>query len=301
MSAASAVRSSLAGRLSSAASRLLVRVLRALPPRARVRLRERLVVQVPLDYPRADLRLQVDSPAVLGRARACAKEPATVAWLERELRPGDVVYDVGANVGAYSLIAAACAPDVRVVAFEPGYADFANLCANVHHNALADRITPLPLALAEHSGLLAFAFSDLAAGAAEHSAAEHRVAEHSAAEHSAAENGAVAGAARARQSVPALRLDDAVAMFALPPPELVKIDVDGAELAVLRGATALLRCATLRSLLVEVCTGEPASAIEALLRAAGFSVLERCALGRPGIHNWICGRVVERSGAGHAA
>ena len=34
------------------------------------------------------------------------KEEGTIAWLQRELKPGDVFYDVGANVGCYTIVAA---------------------------------------------------------------------------------------------------------------------------------------------------------------------------------------------------
>src|ERR671932_123659 len=60
---------------------------------------------------------------ILSRLRPVAKEPWTVRWLERSLRDGDVLYDVGANVGAYSLIAAALG--AQVVAIEPAYANYA--------------------------------------------------------------------------------------------------------------------------------------------------------------------------------
>ena len=40
------------------------------------------------------------------RAASCAKEPWTVNWLRDAVGPGDVLYDIGANVGAFSLVAA---------------------------------------------------------------------------------------------------------------------------------------------------------------------------------------------------
>src|SRR5438046_1543914 len=74
-----------------------------------------------LDYPGADLRIGVTSRTeILSRLRPCEKEPWTVAWLERTVRPGDVLWDVGANVGAYSLIAASLGREAaQIVAVEP--------------------------------------------------------------------------------------------------------------------------------------------------------------------------------------
>src|SRR5579862_9056307 len=73
---------------------------------------------IPLDYERAPLRIVASA---YRRQATAAKEPFTVEWIEQSLRGGGVLYDVGANVGGYSLIAAAQNPSVRVVAFEPAY------------------------------------------------------------------------------------------------------------------------------------------------------------------------------------
>ena len=45
---------------------------------------------------------------------ACRKEPDTVRWIEEYLSEGDVFYDIGANVGAYSLVAASIFKQVTV-------------------------------------------------------------------------------------------------------------------------------------------------------------------------------------------
>jgi FkbM family methyltransferase len=71
-----------------------------------------------------------------------------VRWIEDWIRPDEVLYDIGANVGAYSLVAA-LSPSVRarVVAVEPGYPTFAALSDNVVRNGAQDRVTALGVAL----------------------------------------------------------------------------------------------------------------------------------------------------------
>jgi FkbM family methyltransferase len=89
------------------------------------------------------------------------EEPFTVEWIERSLRPGDVFYDVGANVGADALIAARRVPDARVFAFEPSPASYHALAGTILLNDCAGSITPVVLALWSHSALLPITFASL--------------------------------------------------------------------------------------------------------------------------------------------
>lgn len=67
--------------------------------------------------------------------------------------PGAVCVDVGANLGYFTVLAAAQAGSGgRVHAFEPDPDNFALLAANVALNGLVDRCTLSPLALSDHAG-----------------------------------------------------------------------------------------------------------------------------------------------------
>ena len=69
-----------------------------------------------------------------------------------------------------------------------------------------------------------------------------------------------------RQPVMTFRLDDLIDTFRLPPPNHIKLDVDGGELAVLEGAARALRAPSLRSVLVEVSTSLSAAVTTELER-----------------------------------
>lgn len=210
-----------------------------------------------LDHPTLDVRLKVDSRAELHRLRSCGKEPWTVTWIEQSFRPGDVLYDVGANIGAYSILAArATRGQASVVAFEPSPATFAALAENVRLNRVSGSVTTLPVALARRSGLLALCMSDPAPGAASHRLAP------------------VAPGAEAGGAVLALQLDEAVERFGLPAPTLLKLDVDGGELSVIEGARRTLRGGNVRSLLIEL-ERERAGDLVAHLDELGFGLAER--------------------------
>ncbi len=73
------------------------------------------------------------------------KEPITIKWLEA-LTLEDILFDIGANIGLYSLYPAKI-HGTRVYAFEPESQNFALLNANIKHNFLEDKITAYPVCL----------------------------------------------------------------------------------------------------------------------------------------------------------
>lgn len=169
-------------------------------------------------------------------------EPETIAWLRATLADGDVLFDIGANIGIVTLIALGIAA-VRVVAFEPEPANHARLQDNLLLND-ADAIA-LPIALADAPGIRRFVRRDPVAGATSPDPLNR---------------------AGGGPSVLAARLDDVAGLDA---PTHLKIDVDGGERAVLAGASRTLSLPRLRHILVETGATD-APAIDALLGAHGF-------------------------------
>jgi FkbM family methyltransferase len=230
-----------------------------------------------LDYEGAEILVGVASRAeLLSRLRPCAKEPWTARWIERTLRDGDILYDIGANVGAYALIAAALGRAARVVAIEPHYASYAALCDNVRLNGRQDVVVPLPILLGDRTGLATLSYRDVSAGAAEHTVGPD-------------------AAAAFRQPTLQYRLDDLVEQLDLPAPTLAKIDVDGAEARVLEGGPRTLAKPELRSVLVEVSRAG-SGAVVAGLERAGLGLVDRVDErdGEPLAHVWY--GIFERSG-----
>jgi FkbM family methyltransferase len=84
-------------------------------------------------------------------------EPHEVAWFRRLVPPGGVIVDVGANIGQYTLIAAQLAgPSGRVFSFEPDPVNAAALQRSIARNGFGDRIELLPIAVAGRSGEAGF-------------------------------------------------------------------------------------------------------------------------------------------------
>lgn len=211
-----------------------------------------------LDYEPRDVFMRLDSPHAVRRTRSCEKEPWTVSWIERHVGPGDVLFDVGANVGPYALVAATAGEGRRVVALEPSAITFATLCANAVLNDVGDVLIALQIALGEETTLTTLALRDLASGSAFH----------------------VLGGGSVRhppfepmwsQPVLSFRLDDLLAQFALPFPSHLKIDVDGHELAVLLGAPRTLDDPRVRTVLIEIEESN-ADEVTETLTGHGFSL-----------------------------
>jgi FkbM family methyltransferase len=226
------------------------------------------------------VRLHVSSEPELSRLRSIAKEPWTARWIDEFIKPGDVVYDVGANIGAYALLAAKATKDrARVYAFEPAFANYAALCKNIVLNGCAASVTPLPFPLASRSDWIQFKYRSLDAGRALHAMGERlpgKLVE------SAHESPAY------EQPMLALRLDELVERFQLPSPTHVKLDVDGAELEVLQGAAGVLDQPGLQSVLIEL-PGDDLASVDALvgcLEAHGLHWHERFAHAKAGRPNY---------------
>lgn len=136
--------------------------------------------------------------------------------------PADVVYDVGANVGVYALALASAAPDRRIVAFEPDPSSVDRLRANVRLNGFEDRIDVRPWGLGNENGERPFYRSTYPELSAFDRASASRW------------EASVAGVVH----VPVRRLDDV--LRERPSPDVLKLDVEGAAPAVLRGGRETL-------------------------------------------------------------
>lgn len=177
-------------------------------------------------------------------------EPETVAWI-MALPADTVLWDIGANIGLYSLLAAR--RGLRVLAFEPSASSFAAMTRNIEINGFDQTIAAYCLAFAEQTGLVTLNMTSTAAGHSMHTI-------------EAREGGF-------RQAVPGFSVDDFVARLGAVPPDAIKLDVDGIEPEILRGARETLR-AHVQEVLVEIDGANAAAGgngIPEILAEFGFS------------------------------
>jgi len=203
------------------------------------------------------------------------KEPETLDWIDAWVRDGDTLFDVGANIGVYTVYAALRHPRARIVAFEPEYANLHLLRDNVVLNGLQDRVEIYGLALGRRVGLSRLHLSDLTPGAALHTEATDAL--------DATRTGRpVVG----HEGICTWTLDAFCAETGLAP-DAIKIDVDGTEPELLEGAERTLASPRLRSVTIEL-PEEPAAyaAAEARLVKAGLRRHWRDAAGRTQNETW---------------
>lgn len=163
------------------------------------------------------------------------KEPDTIAWL-RNMKPTEVLFDVGANIGQYSMLAAKAG--VRVHAFEPEAQNFALLVRNLALNKLTDQCTAWPVALSDHLSMEILHLSGMVAGGSCHaygSPTDY--------------NGNEKTFLYSQGSI-STTLDHFSAKYGTP--DHVKIDVDGFEHLVVKGG--LVTFAKAKSILIEINT-----------------------------------------------
>lgn len=218
-------------------------------------------------YETGRFRMFIDPSSVGHGARQMALGTYDETFVDA-LRPhsalqGAVVWDVGAHIGYESLLfAELVGPAGRVVAFEPNPANFREWQRNVEGNSeLAARMSLRATALCDKSGTAAFRFSEDVLGGG--SSGSHLA-------DAVPPEDEVSYAAFGLVNVACARADDLVEAGEIAPPAIIKIDVEGAEADVVRGATRTLHRYK-PILLVEVHHVRAMHDLEVLLQETGYS------------------------------
>lgn len=197
-------------------------------------------------------------------------EHALSQFLISYLKPGDSIIDVGANVGYFSLLAAArVGTHGNVFAFEPEKHNYEGLCANVTFNHLpqvhtyqyalgASRANKQPLYInpLNRGGNSMHAFETYRAGDASVTI-EHM------------KN--LVGEQYLKQEVTMRTLDDVWKELGKPKIKFLKIDVEGFESEVLVGAHELLQSGQVESVVCEISNREQRSGILSTFRSCGYT------------------------------
>ncbi len=160
--------------------------------------------------------------------RLFEKEKGTIAWIDRELRSDDVFYDIGANIGVYTIFAALrLGESGSAFAFEPHIPNANSLIENIFLNGLEHKVRLVTSALTSKVGYNKFNYYSMNAAS------------------STSQYGgdSYEGASFDPKFVEikhGCSIDSLCSHGILQPPSIVKIDVDGLDYEILEGMHGLL-------------------------------------------------------------
>jgi FkbM family methyltransferase len=213
-----------------------------LPTILKAKVYERLNLQVEMPYPDKVI-VNIDSYKEIRRARFCYREKETVRWIEECTDFGGILYDVGANIGAVSLLYAAnlqsksgLIDKPSILAFEPLFSTYERLCRNIYSNNWSGAILPFQIPLSDKSGSDIFKITSIEAGSSSNTLPE-----------------SIDDNLHYQLDMPVIKrtVDEFVFQLGYPAPTFLKIDVDGHDFEVLLGTERVLSEGHIRSVLIE--------------------------------------------------
>ena len=177
---------------------------------------------------KGEILFRIDSPGSVPQDPTNNRsEPETFEWIETYLKPHQVLWDIGANVGVFSLFAALEGKN-KVISLEPSAESFATLNANIRLNKLDKHISAFCFAGASNTQVMKLFMKDASSGASHNSIKN-------------AENQFGDFDVNGEQAIIAISLDDLIKLFKMPTPNHIKLDVDGKEPEILEGARETLK------------------------------------------------------------
>jgi FkbM family methyltransferase len=193
-----------------------------------------------------------------------SKEPGTVEWITKEMKPGDVFYDIGANIGVFSIQAARrVEPHGKVYAFEPHSANFARLVENVICNRLQEVVVSCNIPLHSAEGFAYFNYESTTPGTSNSQLS-------SVLNESGGRSSAVMSELKYATSI-----DRLIEAGKIVPAQHVKIDIDGNEVEVLQGMIHMLQSPKRPCTLQVELNGHRNDEIVALMQDLGYRLAKK--------------------------
>ncbi len=187
------------------------------------------------------------------------KEPETLYWIENEIKDGDVVFDVGANIGIYTLYIAKLYPNASIYSFEPYFDNYVKLCHNAFLNKF-DNVTPMYIGISDKMQIADLYIKDETVGSSGHQLFQCK------------DEWNNNFTPKGKHSVLTISLDDFCTQFNVKTPQHVKIDIDGLEQHVVEGMIPILYSNKIKSVLIEVNhTSSDGNMINKLFYDANFT------------------------------
>ena len=249
------------------AIRFLKFILSLLGEDRRLRITAQIQSEIPpikkVSTPHGDLQFFCPEILPLWRAQTFfTKEPETIEWIS-SFEENETLYDIGANVGIYSLYAAS--KGHHVLAFEPSAFNYHILIKNTEINQLSHHISAFCLALSNQSTIGVMNMGSIEAGGALHHFGEKV---------DLIDSLNQKKSTIFSHSMIGYSLDQFVENFNPKFPNHLKIDVDGIEHLIIEGAKNTLQDKRLKSILIELDLQQDqySQQIKTQIEQAGFEL-----------------------------
>jgi len=195
------------------------------------------------------------------RARDYESEKVTIEWIDNYIKNTDTVFDIGANIGIYSLLIAKKYPDSNVIAFEPEAGNYYKLNKNILLNNLKN-LVPFPIGISDKTGISKFYVSSTELGSSCHSLDRPY-------------SDGIDFIPRNEQGIALYSIPDFISSYGLEFPNHIKIDVDGFELNIIKGSSQILSDPKLKTIMIEINYSSNGSTVEDLISKANFKEVMR--------------------------
>lgn len=192
-----------------------------------------------------------------------SKEPEIRNYIDKYVKDNDIFFDIGANVGVFSIYAAKRHPGITVYCFEPEYSNLYTLKENIICNDLKNKTKIYSVAISNFNGLSMLHLQDITNGAAAHTESTKHI-------DKTDEGYPVVWS----EGVVSVTLDYLCEQLGVVP-NAMKIDTDGNEDKILEGAVKILANNNLRSIVIEIPHEDQgkSNSCYKMLKTAGFSQL----------------------------
>ncbi len=193
------------------------------------------------------------------------KEPETIKFIET-MKNNGVFFDIGANIGIYSIFAGLKKNKLKVFAFEPSALNFALLSRNIYINNLSNRVSIIQLPL----GKKFLELSSISEGFLEEGGSMNSF--------------GVDHGFDGKKYIPINKyrllgtsIDFLIDQKIIPKPNYIKLDVDGTEHLILSGGLKCLKYKGLKKIIIEINENfkKQFMSVKTILKKNGFKVLQK--------------------------
>jgi FkbM family methyltransferase len=189
-------------------------------------------------------------------------EPDTIQWINNYIKKDEVFYDIGANIGVFSLYVAKNR-GAKVYSFEPESSNYYYLNKNIFHNNLSEKIKAYSIALNDVDLLSVLNLSSFAPAKSAHNFNEELNPHHKKFD------------SPYKQGMLGMSLDDFIYKWGGKIPDHIKIDVDGNEYRIIDGMEKVFNEPKLKSIMVEISLQvEKDGALKEKILSKGFTLLK---------------------------